>query len=169
MATTISELKTTLGQGQRSSKYKIYITGDGDLSDFNVLCSQSSFPSVSITPIEVYKQGRKIMLPGETEYENTWTVTVYQTEEHDLRNKILDWKDKIDDYHENKHQGDLDQMMSQGCKVVQLNAQGDETVTYRFQNMFPSGVGQVELSDETTNTIQTFDVTFSLTYWEIEG
>lgn len=172
MANVVSELKTALGPGARSSKYKIKLnmpqaSGATGGKIVNTMANASSFPGIQIGPIEVFTQGRKLVLPGETNYENTWTVTFYQTEGHELRREFLKWMHAMDDFHDNKHQADLVSLMTD-VEVSQLNSQEEETVTYIFKDMFPSDVSAVTVSDSEQNTIQNFDVTFSFTSWVIE-
>lgn len=164
----ISALKDKLKQGQRPNKYKIDVQqpeGVQDLKDMNILCSQASFPGVTVQTIEVYQQGRKLVLPGHTEYDNTWEVTCYQTEGHDLRKELIKWKDHIDNFKQNKHQSNPLDSTSGGTSVTQLDAQGNNAMAYEFQGLFPSDIGQVDLSDESQNQIQTFSVTFTYTSW----
>lgn len=166
----ISALKDKLKQGQRPNKYKIDVQqpqgASVDLKNMNILCTQASFPGVSIAPIEVFQQGRKLVLPGHTEYDGTWDVTCYQTEGHDLRKELIKWKDYIDNFKENKHRSDPLDSTSGGTSVTQLDALGNNAITYEFQGLFPSQIGQVDLSDDSQNQIQTFSVTFSYTSWK---
>lgn len=174
MANVVSKLRQALGAGARVSKYKIIMAlpqavgGGGDTSDMiNTLCNSSSFPGLSQTPIEVHTQGRKVVIPGSTEYETTWTVTFYQTEGHELRKEFLRWMQAMDDFHNNKHQGDMTQFMVE-AKVIQLDHDEQETASYLFKDLFPSQVSQVQVTDSSTNEIQNFDVTFSLTSWKLD-
>lgn len=173
MANVVSKLKTALGAGARQSKYKINMSTPAQIQGnhgetINTLCNAQSFPGVTQGPINVYIQGRKLVLPGDTEYESTWSVTFYQTEAHELRKVFLAWMKAMDDFHNNKHQGDLAQLMVD-AEVSQLDHDEKETITYLFKDLHPQSVSQVEVSDETQNEIQRFEVTFSYTSWQIAG
>lgn len=171
MANVVSELKQAVGPGARPSKYKILMnmpTASGGTGGkiINTLCNAQSFPGVSQGPIEIYTQGRKLVLPGDTEYETTWTVTFYQTEDHKLRRDFLKWMKVMDDFQENKHQGNLAELMVEQT-IIQLNHNEEEVASYRFEGLFPQNIGPVEVSDSEQNTISNFDVTFSFTSWVV--
>ena len=171
MANVISQLRTTLGVGAKSSKYQINmalptaVSGAVGSEPINILCNATSFPGVTITPIELYKQGRVVVYPGETEYERTWTCTFYQTENHKLRKDFVAWAKVMDDFQNNKHAGNPQELMIEAV-VSQLDHNGDVSASYKFKDLFVNNVGPVTVSDAEANTIQSFDVTFSFTSWE---
>lgn len=171
MANVVSKLKTALGQGARSSKFKINLnipqaqgSGGGEVVD--TLCTQSTFPGIQQTPIEVFQKGRKLVLPGETQYESTWTLTFYQTEEHDLRKDFIAWMKAMDNFEDNKHQGDFVAFMTEAT-VSQLNHDEAETQRYIFKGLFPSDVQAVQVSATDQGQVETFDVTFAFTNWVV--
>ena len=173
MANVVSELKQALGAGARSSKYRINLNmppaaGANNGKLINTLCNASSFPGLSIGPIEVYSQGRKLVLPGETTFETTWSVTFYQTEDHQLRKDFLKWLKVIDDFQNNKHQGDLASLMVE-ASVSQLDHNEEVTSTYVFEGLFPVSVDSIDVSDSQQNEIQTFQVQFNFTSWRVES
>ena len=166
MAATIMNLKQALGAGGGVNKYKLVfsipsaVPVSSELQNADVLCKSTQFPGVTITPIEVFNQGRKLLIPGDTNYENTWTVVFYNTEAHDMRRDLLSWMRSADDYQRNTHSGNpLDVLGEMG--VTQLDSMGKETVTYTFHNVFPSSVEAIEVSDDTDGGIQEVSVTFS--------
>jgi hypothetical protein len=162
MANAISDLKTKLGAGLRPNKYQVSINTPSNLSTIDTLCKSTSFPQKTIGQVEVWSQGRKAMLQGETEYDHTWDVTFYETEDHSLREEFIAWMQLIDNTKENLHEdGYMDT-----AKVAQLNGQGDITAEYEFTNLWPQVVSTIEVADETVNTVGEFTVTFSFDYWE---
>lgn len=184
MVSSVANLKSTLGPGARASKYKILLsfpTGGGasaqDSQKVDLLCKSASFPSVTVGRIEVWTQGRKQIIPGETEFDNSWTLTFYQEQGHDLRSRFLDWMKNMDDWFKNKHTCTPQDWMvdasivQMGCgdnNSYQDNAAG--TATYKFYDLFPTEVTAVDVDDERINTLQEFQVTFAYTSWEkVEG
>lgn len=172
MANVVQKLKAALGPGARQSKYRINMSMPSQVKgnygeSIDVLCNAQSFPGVQQGPIEVYSQGRKLVLPGETEYENTWSVTFYMTEGHELRKQFLSWMKEMDDFHNNKHQGNLSQLMVD-AEVSQLNHNEKVVQTYEFRDLHPQNVTEVDLSDETQNQVQSFVVTFAYTSWVVK-
>ena len=55
------------------------------------------------------------------------------------------------------------------AQVVQYGKAGGILREYTFQGMFPSEVGAIELDWNTTDTIETFPVTFQYDWWEVSG
>ena len=98
MSNKISELKNALGAAARPNKYRVNfsipasVPVKSDLSVADALCKASVFPSVTIGQIEVWNQGRKLVIPGDTSYTTTWTLEFYLTEDHALRKDLLSWK-----------------------------------------------------------------------------
>ena len=168
----IANLKQALGAGGRVNKYRIgfsipaAVPVSSNLANADVLCKATQFPGVSITPIEVYNQGRKLVIPGDTTYENTWVVTFYNTADHALRRDLISWMRSADDFQQNTHSGNPNEILGE-LSVTQLDSLGKPTVTYTFHNVFVSTVDAVELSDDTDGGIQEFSVTFSFSDWVV--
>ena len=72
----LAELKSAIGAGGRANKYRVNFSVPGtiattsDIQNAATLCKATQFPGMTIGQIEVFNQGRKLMLPGDTTYEN---------------------------------------------------------------------------------------------------
>ena len=174
MANVINELKSALGAGARPSKYRVTLSFPGGVStssnqrNISVLAKATSFPSMTIGVIEVFNQGRKLPLPGDTTFTNTWNVTFYNTEDHNIRRDFVAWMASIDHYQDNKHSGVPASLMVD-ASVVQLDSAGNETAKYTFHNLFPSEVAEITLGADTIDAVQEFDVTFTFSDWVVGG
>lgn len=172
MANKIAQLKAALGAAARANKYRINfsipssVSTVSDLSEANVLCKATSFPSITLGQIEAYNQGRKLIIPGDTAYTNTWEVTFYQTENHALRRDMIAWLHAADDFQRNRHSGSPTDIMGI-MSVEQLDSAGNGTVKYTFHNVFVHEVGEVALADDTNDEAMEFSVTFSFTDWVV--
>jgi len=170
----VAELKSAIGAAARPNKYRVNfsvpsaVPTTSDLSTVDTLCKASTFPSMTIGQIEVWNQGRKLVLPGDTAYTNAWTLTFYQTEDHSLRKDMIAWMRYADHFQDNMHSGNPNSLMGE-LSVVQLDSAGNETARYTFHNVFVSEVGEVALADDTVDTAQEFDVTFAFTDWVVGG
>jgi hypothetical protein len=174
MATNkINELKAAIGAAARPNKYQITfsvpsaVKSSIESKNLDVLCKASSFPSVTIGQIEVFNQGRKLVIPGDTSYTNTWTLTFYQTEDHAIRKAMIAWMKAADDFQNNVHSTEPGIVMTD-LTVEQLNSEGKSTAKYVFHNAFVQEVGEVTLGDDQQDTAMEFDVTFSFTDWVVE-
>ena len=50
--------------------------------------------------------------------------------------------------------------------VEQLNKDDSVLARYEFFNMFPTSIGAIDLSYETVDALETFDVEFQYSHWE---
>jgi hypothetical protein len=168
MATSnrLDDIKNVLKAGARENKYKVFLgtklPSAGAQGD--ILCKSSSFPGITIGQIEVWNQGRKLVLPGDTSFSNSWELEFYNTEDHKLRNEFVAWLKSIDNFQENKHAGDPSPLMVT-MRVIQMHADGTEGQAFEFNNVFPQDIGEVTVADDSADTVQSFDVTLSFTDW----
>lgn len=172
MANKIAQLKNAIGAAARGNKYRVNfsipatVPTVSDLSQANTLCKATSFPSMTIGQIEVYNQGRKLVLPGDTSYTNSWSLTFYQTEDHALRKDLIAWMHAIDDFQRNRHSGTPNAVMGE-MSVEQLDSAGNPTVKYTFHNVFVSEVGEITVGDDQNDAAQEFEATLSFTDWVV--
>lgn len=172
MANTLNELKSAIGAGARGNKYRLNfavpsaVPTTSDLSTADALCKSTQFPGMTVGQIEVWGQGRKLVIPGDTAYENTWTVSFYMTEDHGLRKDMISWMKAADHFQNNQHSGAPASVMGE-LSVEQLDSAGNPTAKYTFHNVFVTEVPALELADDTQDTVSEFDVTFSFTDWVV--
>lgn len=172
MSNKITELKRALGAGARASKYLLNfavpsaISTQSTLQDAAVLCKATSFPTVSLGQIEAWTQGRKLPLPGDTVFTNTWTCTFYLTEDHGLRRDMIAWLKACDHFQNNEHTGNPQAVMGE-LSVAQLDSAANETARYTFHNVFVMEVGEIQVASESVDTLIEFDVTFSFSDWVV--
>jgi len=170
MASTISQLGNTLKSGARSSKYRVSFAypssfnGETSLEDVDILAKTAIAPSKEIGVIEVYNQGRKLPIPGDTVFDNAWTVTFYLTEDHQLRYDMIKWLDSCDLFQKNIHTGNPLEVMSD-LRLEQLDSAGEITAAYTLHNSWVSSVGEVSYGDEQQDEIGEFDVVFTYSDW----
>ncbi len=182
---TISDLQRALGEVLKVSRFEITIPSPGDLgaSPINkVLTRSASFPSKTIGTVEIYRQGRKVNLPGDVEFENTWELKFYEKTNGEIRRYFSDWMNYISEY-QFKHGKHIKEYVTSTLTVQSLNATRveeidekgvirmvagplEEGIKYKFHNAYPSNLGSVEFSSESINQIAEFGVTFQFDYWE---
>lgn len=174
MTNRISEIKSKIGAGARGNKFMVYITFPQNIdfgatnleSDSAILCHAAAIPGKQIGAIEVWNQGRKYTMPGDTEFGGTWACTFYNTEEHNLRRAFLAWQKAIDHPQTGTHSGDP-QSLQTTMKIAQLDSAENETVVYEMHNVWPSDVAEIGMDQNGTNAIEEFTVTFTYTDWVI--
>ena len=84
----INETLNLVQSGARSNKYRIMMDFF-DPRDIDILCHTASQPGSSIGTVETIIKGRKVQLPGDVSDDGTWTMTIYNTENFEVRRFFL--------------------------------------------------------------------------------
>ena len=161
------------GGGARPSLFEVslnfppgfeYIRGTTE-DKFRFTCRATSIPASTIGQVEVPYFGRTIKLAGDRTFAD-WNVTVMNDEDYLVRNAIESWHGSINSIVENNKTLPGNDYKSLTARVVQFSKSGQRDIkTYTFVNIFPVNVAEMALDWESTNQIQTFDVTFAYDYW----
>lgn len=80
-----NRLHQAIGDGARATKFNFYLyTDDGHDVNQTLLSSVKSCttPSISHSPITILHKGRPIPVRGTTNYEQSFSVTFYLSEDH---------------------------------------------------------------------------------------
>ena len=174
MSNKIEELKRVLKGGSRATKYAVYFSIPTsvdqlmELQDLNCLAKSTNFPSMTIGQIEVWNQGRKLPIPGDTTYTNLWNVDLYVDNAHKVRKQMVAWMKAIDNFQANTHSGDPKQLFVE-MSVVQLDSLEKPVAVYTFKDVWPQEIGEIAVGADTVDTIQEFPVQFSFSSWIVEG
>ncbi len=166
----LQELKTTLAMGARGNKYKVMLAAPvGATDDFLVdtVCKGGAIPAKTMGQIEIWTQGRKLVVAGDATYENAWTLTFWNTQDLALRSGFDQWLIFIDDM-ENHQRGAVTHTdyMTDGAQIQQLNTSDNSVMAvYNFYNMWPTGISAVDMADDQVDTITEFTVDFAYSHW----
>lgn len=174
--TTINDLKHNLAGGSRKNKFLIELSfGSLDSSKFNCLCTTASFPSRQIQTVTVSRHGRKYPVRSETDYGNTYEVTVLDDNQLSLRKFFDSWLTYVDD--STKESGDFYAMrdsrnsflskFKNACSAVKDIAEGVKTIASN-----PKAFGQKILGKTVGNILGTSynapDYQAELTIWQLD-
>ena len=169
---TISQFKNKLtGGGARSNLFEVRLdfptgvalpSGKNDYTNF--LVKGAALPASNVGPVEVPFRGRILKLAGDRTFD-TWTVTVINDTDFELRNAFEKWMNSINKHDDASGTTDPADYMKTAY-VDQLDRDGSVLRTYKFWDVFPTNVSQIDLSYETTDTIQEFTVEFQVQWWE---
>jgi len=118
----LSKLLNKLGAGARTNKFRILLPVGDNGETFNILCHSASLPGKSLTPVDMVAKGRKYQLRGETSYEGTWTVDIYNTDRMAEYKQFIRWMDEVHQ-HEVYREGVLGGLTIGGVNVSKA-AQG---------------------------------------------
>ena len=170
MSNKIREIGQVLNSTARSNKYRLSFawpmsfSGDSTLADVDVICKSATAPQREIGIIEVWNQGRKLVIPGDTAFDNAWAVDFYASENHQMRYDLVKWQVACDNFHKNTHSG-KPEMIYADLRLEQLDSNGAVAAQYTLHNCFPTVVGEISYADDSENTPVEFNCTFSYTDW----
>ena len=170
---TITGFKSKLaGGGTRPNLFEVEIAFPEQLAIDNDVKEKSRFlvkaaalPASNITPVEVNFRGRILKIAGERTFD-TWTVTVINDLDFGIRSAFEKWMNlinKMEDATGTVNPADY----QPDAYVHQLDRDGSTLRTYKFHDVFPTNISQIDLSYETTDTIEEFTVELQVQYIEI--
>lgn len=169
---TISEFKNKLtGGGARPNLFEVRlsfpstITISGDTADLDrFMVKAAALPASNLGPVDVPFRGRILKVAGDRTFD-TWTVTVINDTNFFLRSAFEQWVNAINNV------GDATGLITpsdymKDAYVDQLDRNGAVLRTYQLHDVFPTNVSQIDLSYDTTDTIEEFTVEFQVQWWE---
>ena len=169
---TITGFKSKLaGGGTRPNLFEVEIAFPNETQIDNDTKEKSRFlikaaalPASNITPIDVNFRGRILKIAADRTFD-TWTVTVLNDVDFSIRSAFEKWMNLINKMEDNT--GEQDPAIYQpDAYVHQLDRDGSTLRTYKFHDVFPTQVSQIDLSYETTDAIEEFTVEFQVQWWE---
>jgi len=172
MSLKVDDLKAKLtGGGARPNLFKAtinfpgYAGGNTELTSF--LCKAAQLPSSVIGQIDVPFRGRQLKVAGDRTFEN-WTITVINEDNFEVRNSFERWANGINEHRNGT--GILNPADYQADLIIdQLNRQEEVIKTITLRGAFPVNVAGIDLSYDTTDTIEEYTVEFAYQYWEASG
>ena len=165
----VDDMKAKLiGGGARPNLFKVtmafpsYVTANVELASY--MCKASSMPASQITPIEVPFRGRQLKIAGDRTFD-PWSVTIINDTDFNVRNSFEQWMNGINQHENNTGLTQPSSYMADMI-VEQLDKDGTTKKTYNIRGVFPTNLGAIELSYDTGDTIEEFEVEMQVQYWE---
>ncbi len=143
------------------------------------MCKAAALPASNIAPIDVPFRGRIFKVAGDRTFD-TWTVTVINDEGFRLRNAFEAWMELISKLSNNIGATNPAAYMT-NAKVYQLGRGSTASSTtnagtanavlkeYEFIDIFPTNISQIDLSYDTSDTIEEFTVEFQVQSFALSG
>lgn len=160
---SINQFLTKIGYGARANLFEVEILGLGDTVNF--MCKGASIPSRTITSIPLKFRNVTLPIAGETNFVD-WTITIINDVGFTIRKNLEDWMNSI------RSANGYDVMTHKVGKnyykyaVVKSVSNLDFSVyEYTLYNIFPTDLGQIDLSWDSPNTVQEYSVTFTYSHW----
>ena len=168
----ITDFKSKLiGGGARPNLFEVELAFpdsigiDNDVKEkARFLVKAAALPASNITPIDVNFRGRILKIAGDRTFD-TWTVTVINDTDFSIRSafeKCMNVINRLSDATGFNNPADY----QQDAYIHQLDRDGSTLRTYKFYDIFPTNLSQMDLSYETTDTIEEFTVELQVLYYE---
>jgi len=169
MSLNIDDFKSKLtGGGARSNLFRATVTypgyaaGDVELTSF--MCKSAQLPASTIETIAVPFRGRNLQIAGDRSFE-PWTITIINDTDFAIRNAFERWMNGINAHTENTGLTNPTDYKADMI-IEQLDKSGVAVKEYRFKGSFPTSVGAIDVSYDTENEIEEFEVELQVDYWE---
>jgi hypothetical protein len=188
----LSQFKSKLiGGGARPNLFEVTIpsfpggvnlgiqgAGNGkfDAENFTFLCKAAALPASVIAPIDVPFRGRILKVAGDRTFDS-WTITVINDENFSHRRAFESWMQNIGQYSDHSGLTTPDSYMT-NANVSQLGrskvrresgtgtgGNAEVLAQYEFVDIFPTNISQIDLSYDTSDTIEEFTVEFQVQFW----
>ena len=160
---TIDQFKAQLiGGGPRANRFRVFLPRSGDKIEF--LCQAAQIPAATVGVVEQQFRGHVLKLAGDRTFE-PWTVTIINDVEFSARTALEAWQIYIQELDSGEGITSLYYLVVRAF-VEQLNKDDSVMARYEFINMFPTSIGAIDLSYETVDALETFDVEFQYSHWE---
>ena len=175
---TISQFKSQLiGGGARPNLFEVELTTlpagiAWPADNFRYMCKAAQLPASVIANIDIPFRGRIFKVAGDRTIE-PWSITIINDEDFRIRKAMEEWVDFIAKLENNLGATDPNAYMV-NAKVFQLgrgatpssqtNA-GDRNAVlreYEFIDIFPTSVSSIDLSYDSSDTIEEFVVDFQV-------
>ncbi|MAE56318.1 MAG: hypothetical protein CMK23_10005 [Porticoccaceae bacterium] len=185
MTVRIDDFKTALaGGGARANLFRVncnWPNGDiqgGANTAFGASATEalSSFmiktaamPARTIGEVIVPFRGRQLKVSGDTIYD-AWTVQVINDNNFAVRNAFERWQDAINGAATNVSGRGVDassfDSYTANMEIEQLSRTGAVIKRYVLYAAWPTVVDTIDVSYDSTDTIEEFAVTFAYQWWE---
>ena len=171
---TISDFKSKLtGGGARPNLFEVELSfpsaakPDNEsevLEKARFLVKAAALPASTIANIDIPFRGRILKIAGDRTFE-TWTITVMNDVDFSIRSAFEKWMNIINKMSDGTGIANP-ALYQKDATVKQLDRDGSLLRSYKFWDIFPTNLSTIDLSYDTTDTIQEFTVEMQVHYWE---
>ena len=169
---SIQDFKSILqGGGVRPTMFQVeMVFPSTTATDANLATQEGTFliksaqlPKAQVNSIPVPFRGRSLKVTGDRIFED-WTVTVINDVTFNMRKAFEKWSETCQNMNYVLGANTLNQYYSNAI-VRQLDRDGQQLRSYRFEGIWPITVSEIELNFDQADTVEEFSVTFAVQYW----
>jgi len=172
---TISDFKNKLaGGGARPNLFEVVLSFPTSSPVSNTILEKARFlvktaalPASNIAPIDVAFRGRLLKIAGDRTFD-TWTITIINDVDFALRGAFEQWMNSMNNVSNATGATNPADYQAEAY-VYQLNREGEVLRKYRFFDVFPTNISQIDLSYDSSDVLEEFTVELQVQYWEAQG
>jgi len=163
-----------LGGGARANQFRVTITPPAgiaiglDVRRASFLVRASNLPAQTLGEIVVPFRGRQIYIAGDRTFDDTWSTTFLNDTDFMVRNAMELWMNGINDLADGTGTSALADYQTD-LQVEQLDRDDTILKTYIFRSAWPTTVAQIDLTSDTADAIEEFEVTWRYQHFEASG
>ena len=171
----IDDFKANLiGGGARANQYRVTITAPPgiaiglDVRRTSFLVTASNLPAQTLAEIAIPFRGRSIYIAGDRSFDDTWSTSFINDTDFMIRNAMERWSNGINDLAAGTgviapadYQTDL--------TVEHLDRDDTVLKSYIFRSAWPTTISAIELTNEASDAMETFEVTWRYQHFEASG
>jgi len=163
-----------LGGGARANQFRVTITPPAgiaiglDVRRASFLVRGSNLPAQTLGEITVPFRGRQIYIAGDRTFEDTWSTTFLNDTDFMIRNAMELWMNGINDLADGTGTSALADYQTD-LQVEQLDRDDTILKTYIFRSAWPTSLAQIDLTSDTADAIEEFEVTWRYQHFEASG
>ena len=163
-----------LGGGARANQFRVTITPPPgiaiglDVRRTSFLVRAANLPGMTLGEITVPFRGRSIYIAGDRTFDEVWSTTFLNDTDFMIRNAMERWSNGINDLADNTgvvapadYQTDL--------TVEQMDRDDTVLKSYIFKSAWPTSVSSIDLTSDTADAIEEFEVTWRYQHFEASG
>ena len=182
---SISQFKGALiGGGARPNLFEVELTTlpagiEWSADNFRYMCKAAALPASNVAAIDVPFRCRIFKVAGDRTFD-TWTVTIINDEGFILRTAMEEWMNQISKLENNLGATNPASYMTnakvyqlgRGSKTSSEDNTGDKNTVlreYEFVDIFPTNISAIDLSYESSDTIEEFTVEFQVQSFSLAG
>lgn len=171
-SSSISTIKGKLtGGGARPNLFKVEMKYPSTITvtdgNEDILIKSAGLPSSNIGLIEVPVRGLILKIAGDRTFD-TWTITILNDTDFKLRAAFEQWLALIRKLSDNSGLSNPGDYIVDGVSVQQLNRSEKCIRKYIFEGIFPTNISQIDVSSDSTDTIEEFTVELQVQSYTIE-
>ena len=181
---SLSEFKSVLnGGGARPKLFEVAIAGFPGQSkeaqeDLQFLVKGAQLPESTVGLVEVPFRGRTFKVAGDRTFA-PWSITVINDTDFAIRNAMEDWMQTIAQYQDGSgatlptdymRSAEVTQLFRNKTDMKKTGGNDIRNNTnyagrYKFYDIWPTSVSAIDLSYDSSDTIEEFTVEFQVNYW----